>query len=597
MQVGGQSAAVLTLCALLALGSPLHGQVRPSVTVTYEELLREAKRVSGRAPQSAVTGLTANVGKCGLLLQFELDKRWSSFTDKQRSALRAALAAPLTETSRIIGHFEIFYDTSSSNQNTPALLQVDGTGSYQRIPGTAEAFVDSVGRFFNESWAREIDSLGYTAPPLGPGGYYEITITEFGFSGIYGQTIHDTPPVNGGFPPRYVTHISIDNDFRDVYAPSRGMPGLKVTAAHEFHHAIQLGSYGEWVNDFYFYEITSTWMEDVVYNDVNDYYQYLLTPSRPGFPSLPLGQFATPDVSFNAYAGLLPYSRAIWGKFLEQRYSAAIMRRTWENMRGVASLPALDQACGAFGSSLRKEFLEWTLWNAHTGPAADTVQFYAEGRHYPPMHTAPQVTYAGASRSLADSIEALSSSYHPVCLLSAGSALCDTSPKLLAIVSNLNVASSGDRILYQFVYDISGSGGAGYKQLSNGLFVRLSVSDPGNWSSQEIEIAPDSTSILIPRLVAEASVFPNPYRSNGGLLNFAIPYDSSSGALAILNIFSASMDQVWSSEETPHSSSLGYCLHWKGLDQRGNAVPSGTYLFVITVDDRQYVGKFAVIRN
>jgi len=74
-------------------------------------------------------------------------------------------------------------------------------------------------------------------------------------------------------PERWTSDIDIDNDFIGSKYNAKGIQALRVTAAHEFHHAIQYG-YGWW-GERYPYELTSTWMEDVVYTDVNDYYQYL----------------------------------------------------------------------------------------------------------------------------------------------------------------------------------------------------------------------------------------------------------------------------------------------------------------------------------
>ena len=71
----------------------------------------------------------------------------------------------------------------------------------------------------------------------------------------------------------------MDNDYQEGYYFVNDLDALRVTAAHEFNHAIQL-SYGvHWDDqnpiDLYFIEMTSTWVEDVVYNDINRYLEYL----------------------------------------------------------------------------------------------------------------------------------------------------------------------------------------------------------------------------------------------------------------------------------------------------------------------------------
>ena len=62
---------------------------------------------------------------------------------------------------------------------------------------------------------------------------------------------------------------------------------LKVTAAHEFFHAVQFAyDIGE---DGWFMESTATWMEEHVYDAINDNLQYLAT-SPLAQPLIPLDQ-------------------------------------------------------------------------------------------------------------------------------------------------------------------------------------------------------------------------------------------------------------------------------------------------------------------
>ncbi len=373
---------LLLTTVLTVDGISQHVSTQTGVT---DILLRQLEQLHGKEKSLSAVRLSDEIGTCGLRLRFEIDRHWNEFTASQQRQIQSILDPPTMQANRMMGHFRIFYDTSSLNSDVPALIYIDSNDVAQRIPGTAEAFVDSVGKYFNYVWSYEVDTLGYIQPPLDTDGYYHVYIIDLANSGIYGQTTWGTTPINTGQPPRYTTYIEIDKDFSTVYPPTRGIPALKVTAAHEFNHAIHVGSYGLWLNDLYFYELTATWMETVVFHEVKDYIQYFYQYDPNTNRNVAAGQFATPDVSFNAYTGLIEFSRGIWGCYIQKRFSRDVIRRTWEYMQTVPSLPAMDAALSDYGSSLRQAFLEWSVWNFNTGPNADTVKYYPDGRLYPVM--------------------------------------------------------------------------------------------------------------------------------------------------------------------------------------------------------------------
>ncbi len=506
-------------------------------------------------------------GKCGLQLSFDVIEHWKEFSELQKQHLMILLAPPSRQKSRVIGHFKIFYDTTGFE--APALVST--TLGCQRLPNTVEQYIDSVGKYFNEVWDLEINSLGYAQPPLQNDNTYWIDVHELGF-GLYGRTFPDPNPLNSGNPSRYKTYIEIDNDFCDVYPSSRGIPGLKVTAAHEFHHAIQLGAYGTWgLVDYYFNEITSTWMEDVAYNDVDDYYQYLTNSLSQQ------SQFSYPSKRFTEYNGSIEYSRAIWGKFIEKRYSPNIMLRSWENMRMNTSIQAIDQALTEAGGSFRQAFLEWSLWNNNTGPNCDTVKYYSEGINYPPMRVRNVAQYTPPQRIILDSIQVLSSVYHPVIIDNA---------QMMVIISNVNTATITSA-LQGLSYTIAESGDETFKHLSNGVHVKLNVSDPQRWSTQE----------SVPSVVNDVLVYPNPYLSNGtNVVHFRLP--PVVDTYASLSVFSGALERLISKElpirEIQPSEPY---ITWDGKGERHEQANSGIYFYVITVDNKQYTGKFALIRK
>ncbi len=226
---------------------------------------------------------SSRIIKCGLpLIAFHSEKK-----DAATGELSSMLFRPVTQKSILRGRFRVYYDTTG--MHAPAMLDVD----HQRVPNSSNAFADSVAAVANHVYDVETNPTGlaYPAPPAdfggGEGDEYDIYIQEL--DNLYGYTTPETQ-----FDGRkYTTFITIDNDFIFVSPDTnKGIPALKVTMAHEFHHAIQIGNYAyRGFDDIYYYEMTSVWMEDVVYTEVNDYYSYLRAGS---------GHFRNPDVPFTS---------------------------------------------------------------------------------------------------------------------------------------------------------------------------------------------------------------------------------------------------------------------------------------------------------
>lgn len=520
--------------------------------------------------------LESSGGKCGLGLMFQLRSQIKNMSSKQKDRLSALLSPPILQVDTIIGKFRIFYDTTGVN--TPALLD----DQFQRIAGTWSAYVDSLGRYLNYTWNYFVDNLGYDSPPFQSGNnYYNIYIEELytPYNPLYGETVFQESDRYGSFiPPRFTSYIRIDNDFKDL--KSEGIAGLSVTCAHELHHAFQLGSYGYRENDIYFYEITSTWMEELLFPDVNDYLQYLR-----GSLGYPKGQFLYPDVSFTSSSWMVSYSRAIWGKYIQKKYSPLVMRNSWNYFRQKNALNAIDEALAEVGSSFRKSFLEWTIWNNNTGPGCDTTLYYDDGKYFPQIKSNAPIEYISDMRAFSDSLENLSSVYQPVCLLKSISDNCNSSPQMMVIVTNLNSTYPAGTI-FTFNYELSPRGGWDYKELSNGIFTRLNVPDPENWSSQE----------SIPSIVSDIVVYPNPFKpQNMKPLTFRLPPTKKDNVN--LSIFTSSMDKVIQKDLDVMSQNYEPYISWDGHDESGRLVASGIYFYALKLNDKEYIGKFAVIKE
>ena len=169
-----------------------------------------------------------------------------------------ALQRPVNQTFLIspLGHFHIHYDTLATAEvdNVPPAedLNLDGIPDY----------VTMTAIMADSAWLVLTETMGFDIPPADEDGYYDVFLRDDLPTGWFGVTHSEG---NG------LSFIEIDNDFSEDYFSINGIPAMKVTMVHEFFHAIQFGYSGQVSGNLFFYEMSSTWFEDVVVPEVNDY--------------------------------------------------------------------------------------------------------------------------------------------------------------------------------------------------------------------------------------------------------------------------------------------------------------------------------------
>ncbi|MBX2992209.1 MAG: hypothetical protein KF749_13730 [Bacteroidetes bacterium] len=511
--------------------------------------------------------------KCGLpVIAHFLERK--DMDEQTSAAVTNILARPSTHTSILAGPFRIHFDTSGIHE--PAILD----GNYMRIPGTARRYADSVAAIVNHVLRFETDSLGFLAPPQDNGGgggpEYDIYIQALGGS-LYGSTTPETPINNKPEGGTFTTFMLIDSDFRFVTPDSiKGLPALRVTLAHELHHAIQIGNYGFWTGDVYFYELTSVWMEDAVFTEVNDYYSYLRSSQ---------GHFRNPGVPFNANSFIM-YSRGIWGIFVENRYGSGTMLRSWENIRVYRPLEAIDNALQSAGAGLRQAFGEWSVWNFFTGMRSNPARYYPEGTFYP-LILETALGFSQPSRSITDSLRALSTRYYDV----VGG---QTPLKLFTSNINIPVALTGSAAMFPYTYLLNTSKvDERYVATGSGIYVKFDVPDGFNW----INVV-DTSGVVVSPAVARDLAFPNPFIPTG-TNSLKVPIRTFGVTQGTLSIFTTSMDLVYSvSKSSTYTTALGQqTFEWNGRTITGDFASSGVYLYILTLPHETITGKFALIRK
>lgn len=374
-------------------------------------------------------------------------------------------ARPSMQASRLSpsGRFRVHFDTAGVN--TPSML----TGGGATVPGSASEYVDSACVVLDFALGRIEGELKYGPLPIDTAGEddaYDVFIESLS-PGLFGETVPDGTIGGSGGNDRYFSYMVIDNDFADLRTP--GLDGLRITAAHELFHAVQLSAYGVWdTKEFYFYELSSVWMETMIYPAVEDY----LADAQDYFTLFAGASFATYSTGFRGY------ERSVFALYLAQRFGPDVIRRVWENVREERVLSAIDEALRSKGSSLRRGFREFAVWNHFTADRADTTRSYHAGRKFPRMSPGFVANWVTPTVGMSISAEALS---HTTWMVRTGT---DTLSILLA---NTDAASAD---LIPIPHAIAGarlswgtpSGPA--QQLATGGWLGVEVDNPELWSSE-----------------------------------------------------------------------------------------------------------------
>ena len=210
--------------------------------------------------------------------------------------------------------------------------------------------------------------MGFQKPPNLGDNYYEVIINDQAIYGYYGQTYI----LNIDDPDNIHSYIEIDKSFTSSKFYTKGLNALRVTAAHEFNHALQIGYQFNLAQDRFFMEMTSTWLEDLLYPAINDFYAYL-----PRF-------FNNINyISFNSASSVYPYANSIYLHMLSEIFSPDIVVDVWDKINSVNAIPALKAVLKENGTTWNVSQNDYATWLFYTGERAIPGMFFPDGFEFP----------------------------------------------------------------------------------------------------------------------------------------------------------------------------------------------------------------------
>jgi hypothetical protein len=580
---------------------------------------------------------------CGTPIFVELNHNRSRF-----SARTAALLEPLISRPDFGGEQEYTYDTPKGNiklhyakTGTDAIFQANV--DVNPLDGVPD-YVNLCGDIFDWVWAKEVDSLGYNPPPSdnwyqsnGGDGKFDVYLKNISPS-YYGYTEPESSI--SGSSQSYTSYIVIRNDYNGkCFGHDDPYDCLRVTAAHEFFHAIQFGydaSEFEFTdqndqNTFkpYWMEMSSTWMENIVYNSINDYLFYL--PSFFRHPDWSLKTFSYYTVISDS--ALHAYGACVWPIYLAERkypsdstgFDVSIIRDIWTECGRVPGsnaidypngLSATDIALQARGITFEEAFRGFSVWNYFTGGRDRTSTFYSEGNLFPEVKADTHTTYP-VDETSPGLIRNLGSAYHIFIPIpgSEGGLKMDFdghSADFSHMVSVLGYQPKPrlpfDTTMFLNPFNMTGSFKFYDWNIYNEVVLIPAVikRNPNTGWSYAYSAVYDSTlqgEFILPNKDDVLQNYPNPFVIKTETDTTYFPFVLSNSTHVRIDIFNTSGERIRSlipqnDPKYPVGEYIDriYAIPWDGKNEAGETVSAGIYIYKFQTEKFTVLKKLAVVR-
>ncbi|GAB3764778.1 hypothetical protein FB382_000849 [Nocardioides ginsengisegetis] len=349
-------------------GKPTPGApAAPSARVLAEQQATRAL-TTAHAVLAGTAGASAGKRPEGTLAMRDLFTALPDLDASQQKQAHAVLARPTDGAG----------DPYGDGYTVPAKRKCQGNFCIHWVPTTSDAppsqaWVTRNLAIMNKVWHHHVTKMGYRAPvqdgSRGGNKKFDVYLKDVGAKSLYGYCAPEkrkpgTKWLASGF-------CVLDNDFSQSQFGAPPINSLKVTAAHEFFHAVQFAyDYGE---DSWFMEATATWMEERFADDVNDNRQYL-----------PYGQvkLAGSQLDFFNQDGFNQYGNWPFFEYLSTHYGNGVVRTIWNRAGAFKGAPdlystkAIRSVLGSHGG-FPKVFRSYAAGN--TVPA----RTYPEGKAWP----------------------------------------------------------------------------------------------------------------------------------------------------------------------------------------------------------------------
>ena len=448
-------------------------------------------------------------------------------------------------------------------------------------------YVEEVIKVFDYVADKLHNEMGYTRPPSD--GYYSST-RDKGGSNHYDIYIRSIPSKYYGYvqPEEYsqgngdnerselrneknafTSYMAIRNNYKKFSLSE--LENIKVTAAHEYFHAIQFG-YDGWEKPWLL-EASAIWMEEEIYDEINDCYQYMKD------------WFKYPHKSLDE-SGFHWYGSFIFFEYIEQHMGGSdTIRKIMEasvqsnSKEKDGSHLAINQALKLNNHSFQKALNGMSVANQIMSSFESKNYSYEEAESYPVdgPNISDIINFQFGRKDTINSskLSRFGSEYFQV--ISNDPVLINLTNKSGSLPDlQLNAILKKNDNSYSIIS--SPSINIDPSELKS-IFLSIVSQDTigGNWDYQlSVENGKSGTNINSPIEFVLNRPYPNPF--NGSIKFSLYVIKDSKITIDLIGINGRRIIRLFSGE----LSSGNHNYNWRGIDQNGNQVSSGVYYIKVS---------------
>jgi hypothetical protein len=510
--------------------------------------------------------------KCMVPVALEFGEMRSELKPSTIDEINLLMSAAATDTELSYlspsGRFMFHYETTGP----------DAVPDDQTLPGAIEEgipdYIYKAAFAADSSYRYQVEQLGFS--DFSKADPYDIRFDNFGF---YGTTTSSGS----------TSYITLHNTFfgfpENSHPEGKQIGALYVTIAHEIKHAIQYEA-NRWrgsAGSFNWIEMDATLMEEVVFDDVNDYYNYIKTgfeSAEPSFTSI----FGRPQ---NPTPGA--YYHITWMLYFTEVYGMDFWVDVWDEVSADPLIPFIDAIDGVLrnrAGSFSQDHLRNHLWHMGSGEGFTDADFgFEERQFYPASVTEGSLLTVPDSLSQMD-LRPLGANYiransPNISIGRPGIRLESTSPGVgIGVIGLFTDGSSRSQIfLNELVSTQQIQTEWDWNELND---FYIAVVNTNRSQSADYKLIIES---VIPEKDILARNYPNPFNPSTRI-EFAL----NSPKNVRLDIF----DSIGRRVETLINGRLNEGIHFVDFD--GSGLSSGVYFYRIRTNDQTLTQKMVLVK-